>query len=346
MQISGLLQEGRRQGATDIHLSAGVPPLMRLGGKLAPLGGSPITGPEVADLVAQVLPKRLQADLVSKGQADFGFTDSTGGRCRANAYRERGTLALALRLLPSSPPMPEDLGVPPAVVKLVDKPHGMLIVTGPTGSGKSTTLASLIARVNHTRPLHIVTLEDPIEYIHTSKISLVQQREIGTDTESFASGLRAALRQDPDVILVGEMRDPETIGIALTAAETGHMVLATLHTVDASGAIDRIVDSFPPHQQSQVRVQLSAVLEGVVAQRLLARKDGTGRVAAFEVLMASSGIRNLIREGKTHQILSSIQTGRNHGMQTMESSLSALVHDGVVDAEAADAIGMAKAGEI
>jgi twitching motility protein PilT len=264
---------------------------------------------------------------------DLSFSLAGIGRFRVNVFKQRGTMAAAIRLVASKIPNPEDLGLPSSVIELSKKTRGLILVTGPTGSGKSTTLASLINLINHERADHILTLEDPIEYLHRHHKSIVNQREIGHDSQSYANALRAALRQDPDVILVGEMRDLETISIAITAAETGHLVLSTLHTVGAAKTIDRIIDVFPPSQQQQIRIQMSTVLQAVISQQLLPRRDKSGRVAAIEVMIANPAIRNLIREGKTHQITSSIQTGLKFGMQTMDGALADLYRKGIITRE-------------
>jgi twitching motility protein PilT len=259
------------------------------------------------------------------GEIDFSYGIPGVSRYRVNVYRQRGCCSIAARIVPDAVPALADLGLPEVVKTFAEKPHGLVLVTGPTGSGKSTTLAALIDHINRTQRKHVITLEDPIEYLHRHRLSIIDQREVGLDTRSFAQALRAALRQDPDVILVGEMRDLETVSTALTAAETGHLVFATLHTTDAVQTIDRIIDVFPPEQQGQVRLQLSMVLQGVIAQRLYRTLDGKGRVAAVEVCVNTPAIANLIRTEKTHQIRSAMQTGRVHGMQTMESHLKELV---------------------
>ena len=268
-------------------------------------------------------------------QVDFSYSVPRTARMRVNAYLQRGAVSAALRVIPSTIHSLEALGMPAVVHELASLPRGLVLVTGPTGSGKSTTLAAVIDQINTTREEHILTIEDPIEFLHSHKRCLVNQRELGSDATSFAEGLRAALREDPDVILVGEMRDLETISTALTAAETGHLVLATLHTQDAPQTIDRIIDVFPPHQQQHVRVMLSVALQGVVAQQLLPTADGAGRVPAVEVLVPTPAVRNLIREGKTHQIYSAIQTGAEHGMQTMDSALAELVRAGRISRDVA-----------
>lgn len=264
---------------------------------------------------------------MEKGEYDMSLSLKEAGRYRVNVFRQQGTAALAFRLVRSEIPSPEELGIPSSVIDLYNRKRGLILVTGPTGSGKSTTLASIIHKVNLCRDAHIITLEDPIEYVHTHKMSMVNQREIGSDTQSYANGLKAALREDPDVILVGEMRDYETISVAVTAAETGHLVLSTLHTIGAASTVDRIIDVFPPHQQQQIRVQLANVLEGIISQQLIPKADGRGRVGAFEVLHVNLAVRNLIREGKTHQLPSIMQTGRRQGMMTMDEAIIQLVRD-------------------
>lgn len=264
---------------------------------------------------------------MEKGEYDMSLSLKEAGRYRVNVFRQQGAAALAFRLVRSEIPSPEELGIPSSVIDLYNRKRGLILVTGPTGSGKSTTLASIIHKVNLCRDAHIITLEDPIEYVHTHKMSMVNQREIGSDTQSYANGLKAALREDPDVILVGEMRDYETISVAVTAAETGHLVLSTLHTIGAASTVDRIIDVFPPHQQQQIRVQLANVLEGIISQQLIPKADGRGRVGAFEVLHVNLAVRNLIREGKTHQLPSIMQTGRRLGMMTMDEAIIQLVRD-------------------
>lgn len=264
---------------------------------------------------------------MEKGEYDMSLSLKEAGRYRVNVFRQQGAAALAFRLVRSEIPSPEELGIPSSVIDLYNRKRGLILVTGPTGSGKSTTLASIIHKVNLCRDAHIITLEDPIEYVHTHKMSMVNQREIGSDTQSYANGLKAALREDPDVILVGEMRDYETISVAVTAAETGHLVLSTLHTIGAASTVDRIIDVFPPHQQQQIRVQLANVLEGIISQQLIPKADGRGRVGVFEVLHVNLAVRNLIREGKTHQLPSIMQTGRRQGMMTMDEAIIQLVRD-------------------
>ena len=265
----------------------------------------------------------------------MSFSIRDVGRYRVNAFRQRGSVAIALRLVSTEIPTPESLGVPPSVIDLSQRKRGLVLVTGPTGSGKSTTLAAIIDKINQTREAHIITLEDPIEYLHSHQKAMVNQREIGLDSHSYANALRAALREDPDVILVGEMRDFETISVAITAAETGHLVLSTLHTIGAASTVDRVIDVFPPHQQQQIRVQFANVLEAVISQQLIPLADGSGRVAAFEVLHANHAVRNLIREGKSHQLMSVMQTNRKMGMMVMDEAIQQLYMMGKIDRDMA-----------
>lgn len=318
--------------ASDIHLSVGRAPNYRIDGVLHTEGEEKLKPDDVKNLIMPLLDERHKRELEESGQTDFAHAIPGVGRFRVNVFKQRGTLASVMRALPFEIPEPDKLGIPPEVVAVTEKKRGLVLVTGPTGSGKSTTLASLIQVINRTRADHIITLEDPIEYLHKHDKSIVNQREIGSDTENYAKALRAALREDPDVILVGEMRDLETISTAITAAETGHLVLSTLHTIGADKTIDRIIDVFPPDQQ-QVRIQLAAVLECVVSQQLLKRSDGQGRVAALEVLFANNAVRNLIREGKTFQIASIIQTSKRFGMQMMDDALYDLYMQRMVDGE-------------
>ena len=319
--------------ASDIHLSVGRAPNYRIDGVLHTEGEEKLKPDDVKNLIMPLLDERHKRELEESGQTDFAHAIPGVGRFRVNVFKQRGTLASVMRALPFEIPEPDMLGIPPEVVAVTEKKRGLVLVTGPTGSGKSTTLASLIQVINRTRADHIITLEDPIEYLHKHDKSIVNQREIGSDTENYAKALRAALREDPDVILVGEMRDLETISTAITAAETGHLVLSTLHTIGADKTIDRIIDVFPPNQQQQVRIQLAAVLECVVSQQLLKRSDGQGRVAALEVLFANNAVRNLIREGKTFQIASIIQTSKRLGMQMMDDALYDLYMQRMVDGE-------------
>jgi twitching motility protein PilT len=320
-----------RQKASDLHLTSGAPPMLRKRGQLVPIEGlQRLTPTDTREIIYTILNSSQRQRLETDWQLDFAYSVPGHGRFRVNAYFQRGSLGAAFRLIPNETVPIEKLGLPPVIRGFAKKPRGIVLVTGPTGSGKSTTLASIINEINETRDDHILTIEDPIEFLHSHKKCIVNQREIGTDAQSFAMGLKAALRQDPDVILVGEMRDMETIGTALTAAETGHLVFATLHTQDAPQTIDRIIDVFPPHQQQQVRVQLSTTLQGVVTQQLVQTVDGKGRAAACEVLVTTPAIRNLIREGKVHQIYSAMQAGGRFGMQTMDMHLSQLVKAGTI----------------
>ena len=323
IHIDQLLIYAAENEASDVHIVVGRPPVFRINGVMMPQSKYPILVPELTkELFLQLAGEKKLEILQQIGEIDFAYSIHGIGRFRVNSFYQRGSISIILRLINSKIPTIEELNLPDIIVDLTNKRQGLLLVTGPTGSGKSTTLAAMIDRVNMERAAHILTLEDPIEYMHQHKNSIVTQREIGSDSKSFASALRAALRQDPDVILVGEMRDLETISTALTAAETGHLVLATLHTSSAAKTIDRIIDVFPCHQQQQVR-----------AQQLLPRSDGLGRVAALEILISTPAIRNLIREGKTHQINSSIQTGAKFGMQTMEMALRNLYQSGLISHE-------------
>ena len=331
--LSEILIHSVKCRASDIHLSVGRAPNYRIDGVLHTEGEEKLKPDDVKNLIMPLLDERHKRELEESGQTDFAHAIPGVGRFRVNVFKQRGTLASVMRALPFEIPEPDKLGIPPEVVAVTEKKRGLVLVTGPTGSGKSTTLASLIQVINRTRADHIITLEDPIEYLHKHDKSIVNQREIGSDTENYAKALRAALREDPDVILVGEMRDLETISTAITAAETGHLVLSTLHTIGADKTIDRIIDVFPPDQQQQVRIQLAAVLECVVSQQLLKRSDGQGRVAALEVLFANNAVRNLIREGKTFQIASIIQTSKRLGMQMMDDALYDLYMQCMVDGE-------------
>ncbi|HYF79129.1 MAG TPA: type IV pilus twitching motility protein PilT [Symbiobacteriaceae bacterium] len=331
--IDALLREAVSQDASDIHLCEAQPPIFRVYGKLVRRGGMPLDAKDMEQLLHALIPDDKRVEYEKHHDVDFSYSVGGLGRFRVNAYMQRGTPALALRVIPVRILGLRDLGLPDVLSAFCEKPHGLVLVTGPTGSGKSTTIAALLDIINERYEKHIVTLEDPIEFLHRHKKSVVNQREVGADTGSFARGLRAALRQDPDVILVGEMRDLDTIAIALQAAETGHLVFATLHTNDTASTIDRVVDVFPPDQQQQVRVQLASTLQGVVAQRLFPRHEAAGRAVALEILFTTPAVRNLIREGKTHQILSVIQTGGKLGMCTMEASVKELQEQGVISLE-------------
>ena len=321
-------------GASDLHLTAGVRPMVRLRGELQPLDDFEVcTPPALERALYGMLPAKKREHFEDALELDFSHALPGVARFRVNLYRQRGSVGAAFRVIPFELRPLEDLGVPPAVASFAHMPRGLVLVTGPTGSGKSTTLASIVDLANRTRRDHIMTVEDPIEFLHEHKSCVVNQREVGEDTRSFAEALKHALRQDPDIILVGELRDLETISIALTAAETGHLVFATLHTQDAAQTIDRVIDVFPADQQHQVRAMLAGALQGVVCQTLCKRADGQGRAVATEVMMATPAIRNLIREGKTHQIYSSLQAGAQHGMHTLDQHLAELVRVGVITYE-------------
>jgi twitching motility protein PilT len=323
--------------ASDLHITAGAKPTVRVRGRLTALDEFPVLTPtDTREIVYSILGNDQRQRLETDWQVDLAYTIPNRARFRVNAYFQRSAIGAAFRLIPSEIVSIDKLGLPPIVHELTKKPRGFVLVTGPTGSGKSTSLASMIDEINEAREEHIMTIEDPIEFLHTHKKCIVNQRELGSDAQSFGAALRGALRQDPDVILVGEMRDLETIQTALTAAETGHLVFATLHTQDTPQTIDRIIDVFPPHQQHQVRVQLSVALQGIVTQTLLPTADGSGRVVASEVLIPSPAVRNLIREGKTHQIYSVLQTSASAGMQTMDSALASLVRSGKITRQLAE----------
>lgn len=333
LSIDDLLQDAQQRKASDLHLTVGISPKCRVHGELVDMGYEPLTPEDTEDIIMPIVPKRLKDELLINGEVDFSYAIPNVGRYRVNVFKQRGSLALVIRIINTVIPRPEVLGIPLSVVELTKKKRGLVLVTGPTGSGKSTTLASLIDIINTYYNSHIITLEDPIEYLHKHKKSIVNQREIGTDSLSFSNALRVVLREDPDIILVGEMRDFETIEIAITAAETGHLVFSTLHTIGAVSTIDRIIDVFLPHQQQQIRVQLASVLEGVISQQLIPTMDGKGRVAAFEVMLPNAAIRNLIREGKNHQIATFIQTNKKQGMQTMDDAIFDLYLKGIINKE-------------
>lgn len=341
--IIELLHRSFEVKASDLHLTKGVPPVYRIHGQLEHYGTEPLDSADLLEMVKTILPVHKQQEFEEKGETDFNY--SLPGKCRfrVNAYHQRNEVSVAARLIEGKIPSIETLNMPQVLYQLAEKPQGLILVTGPTGSGKSTTLAAMIDYINETRAKHIITLEDPIEYLHSHKKSIINQREVGVDTKSFANGLRASLRQDPDIILVGEMRDYETISTAITAAETGHLVMATLHTSSAPTTIDRIIDVFPPHQQAQIRVQLANVLQGIISQRLFVRKDVKGRIAATEILVQAPSISNLIRNEKVHQIPSVMQTSKALGMHTLQSSIQQLITTGKISLE--DARPYMNAGE-
>jgi twitching motility protein PilT len=336
VHVHELLEQVIDMDASDLHLTAGVEPTVRLHGDLVRLDSYPALSPEhLRTMVNAVLTQRQRERLEQNLELDLSYSLPGKARFRVNVYFQRDAIGAAFRLIPFAIRGVDELGLPPNVADLARLPRGLVLVTGPTGSGKSTTLAALIDVVNSERPCHVMTIEDPIEYLHRHKMAVVNQREVGSDTHSFAEALKHVLRQDPDVILVGEMRDLETIGTAITAAETGHLVFATLHTQDAPQTIDRIIDAFPPGQQQQIRVQLSTTLQGVLTQQLLQTYDGQGRVVAAEVMIATPAIRNLVREAKVHQIYSAMQAGGRYGMRTMDQALAHLVNNGKVALELA-----------
>ena len=335
MDIFYLLKQGVNLGASDIHITRNSEPIARVKGKFIKLSDDILTKEDTKKMVTQIADEERFQIIEKIGELDFSTTLEDGTRFRVNAYKQKGSYALAIRIINSKVPSFEELNLPETLKTFTEKHKGLVLVTGPTGSGKSTTLASLIDMINQNRQAHIITIEDPIEYVHNHKRSIVNQREIGIDSKSFHSALRAILRQDPDVILIGEMRDSETISIALTAAETGHLVFSTLHTIGSAKTIDRIIDSFPPEQQQQIRTQLSTVCEGIISQQLLPTADGNDIVAVTEVMMSTPAIRNLIRENKTFQIQNTMQTGLSKGMHTMDQDLIKLYKQGIITKEIA-----------
>ena len=330
IRIENLLEECVRTKASDLHIQVGLPPILRIDGALQPIAGyAALDEAAVEKLVYATLEEDQKQILIKDKEFDYSFSFGDLGRFRVNAFHEKGNLAAAFRLIPNKITSIAELGMPPVVTSFADFPRGLVLVTGPTGSGKSTTLAALVDKINTEKSTHIITIEDPIEFTHKSKRSVVVQREIHYDTYSFSAALRSALREDPDVVLIGEMRDLETISAAITIAETGHLVFATLHTNSASQSIDRMIDVFPPHQQPQVRSQLANILQAICAQRLVPAIGG-GRVVAAEILVANPAVRSVIREGKTHQLDTIIQTGADQGMQTMDRTFVKLVQTGVI----------------
>ncbi|MBQ4899647.1 type IV pilus twitching motility protein PilT [Paenibacillus sp. Marseille-P2973] len=333
--FASLLTEAQESGASDLHMTVNSPPVLRIDGVLHRMNRD-AASPAMLEEYARAIMNEFQYNkFLDNGEVDFSYGVPGISRFRINVYRQRGSMCIAARVISPTVPPFETLKLPPVLLKLAQKPQGLFLVTGPTGSGKSTTLASLIDYVNKTQSKHIVTLEDPIEYLHRHGRSIVNQREVGLDTHSFGNGLRAALRQDPDIIMVGEMRDPETIRTAITAAETGHLVFATLHTADAPQTIDRIIDAFPPEQQGQIRIQLASVLIIVLSQRLLPARMGKGRLVATEVLLNTPAVSNLIRTEKVHQIKSVMQTNVQLGMHTLEMDIREMLRQGTVDESAA-----------
>jgi twitching motility protein PilT len=330
LEMNDLLQLTIDEGASDIHISVKVPPTLRLSGRIVHLEADPLTAEDTERLMKSITSETNQQKLREEGGCDFGFAFGTAARFRVSVLKQRGSVGMVLRVIPNDLLSLEQIGLPPSCKDLLYKPRGMILVTGPTGSGKSTTLASMLNIINEEREAHIITIEDPIEFYHEHKASLVTQREVGVDVPSFSEALRRSLRQDPDVILVGEMRDLETIRAAVTAAETGHLVFGTLHTTGAAATVDRIVDAFPADQQEQVRTQLAASLVAVISQVLMPRHDKPGRVAAFELMICTPSIKALIRDNKTYRITSDIQTGAKWGMNTLDSHLSQLYEQGVI----------------
>lgn len=332
MKLEQIISTAIKNGASDIHLTPGTPPVIRCSGELLRIGDDKLMPDDTLALAKEIFAINDYSEkFEKKGEVDFSFAMAKMGRFRVNIFKQRGSVAIAIRTIPMDIPDINYLEIPESVVKLTSKTRGLVLVTGPTGAGKSTTLAALINKINAERNCHIITLEDPIEYLHKHQVGIVNQREIGIDSESFANALRSALREDPDVIMIGEMRDQETIATALTAAETGHLVFGTLHTMGAAKTIDRIVDTFTDSQQQQVKVQLASVLQSVITQQLI--PVGEKMVPAFEVMMVTHGISNLIREGKTHQIDNLIQTGNRYGMQTMDGTLLGLYKKGRISRE-------------
>ena len=327
MTIEELLITAKENKASDVHITVGLPPKMRINGILVDMDYPRLLPPDTEAVISTMMSDKRLQQFEELGEIDFSYSIPQIGRYRVNVFHQRGSMAASIRLVSTKIPLPEELGIPKSVVDLYQKKRGLVLVTGPTGSGKSTTLASIIDRINSMREVHVITLEDPIEYLHNHKKAMVNQREVGLDTHSYSNALRAALREDPDVILVGEMRDLETISTAITAAETGHLVLSTLHTIGAASTIDRIVDVFPPHQQQQIRVQ------SVISQQLIPTADKKSRVAAFEVMHSTPAIKNLIREAKSPQINSTIQTSKKLGMQTMDDAIFDLYMKGDIDKE-------------
>ena len=340
VEMTDLLERVISEDASDLHITVGRPPTMRLDGALIPMNDVPLASEDTERLVKSVTSDENQQRIRERGGVDFGFTFSEKARFRVSVFKQKGTFGIALRLIPSRILTLEEIGLPPGLKEILYRPRGLVLVTGPTGSGKTSTLASLVNIINHERDCHIITIEDPIEYYHEHARSIVTQREVGVDVTTFHEALRMGLRADPDVMLVGEMRDLETMAAAISAAETGHLVFATLHTTGAARTVDRIIDAFPQDQQDQIRTQLSLSILSVISQLLLVRASGQGRVAVFEIMIATPAIQNLIREGKSYRITSDIQTGSKYGMRTLDSSLIEMYRKGVITYE--DAISKAQ----
>ncbi|MEK4233369.1 type IV pilus twitching motility protein PilT [Anoxybacillus sp. FSL W8-0703] len=332
-KVDAMLRAAFELKASDIHLTVGIPPIFRINGDLKRYGQDVLSPTDTEQMAKAIVPEHMWTRFETDGELDLSYSLSGVSRFRVNVFKQRGCISLAIRIVPTKIPTLDELQLPDVLKKMVAKPQGLILVTGPTGSGKSTTLAAMIDYMNKTMRKHIITLEDPIEYVHKHDSCIIDQREVGTDTSSFANGLRAALRQDPDVILVGEMRDLETIQTAVTAAETGHLVFGTLHTSSAPATIDRIIDVFPPEQQGQIRIQLATVLVSIISQRLFPRAQNNGRIAATEILINNAAVANLIRNGKIHQIPSVMQTNRALGMHTLEANIKELVQQGLIARE-------------
>ncbi len=328
--LRGLLRAAREHGATDIHFKPDAPAVMRVGGRIHPLSSGPLTPQDAHDLVRSLIDDHQYARLLQEKELDLSWELEPGSRYRVNCHFERGGWAASFRALQTRIPAYADLGLPPCLAEIAMKPRGLVLVTGPTGSGKTTTMAAMIGHINNHKQCTVVTIEDPIEYLHRDNLAYIRQREVGLDTRSFPEALRRALRQDPDVIVIGEMRDLDTISTALTAAETGHLVIATLHTNSAEATINRIIDVYPPSQQHQVRIQLAATIEAVIAQQLLPSADGRGVALAYELMLGVHAVRRLIREEKTYSVTTYLQSGKSQGMNSMDSSLAQLVRDGRV----------------
>lgn len=332
-KVDAMLRAAFELKASDIHITVGIPPIFRINGDLKRYGQEVLSPIDTEQMAKAIVPEKMWSYFEENGELDLSYSLAGVSRFRVNVFKQRGCISLAIRIVPTKIPTLDELQLPDVLKKMVTKPQGLILVTEPTGSGKSTTLAAMIDYMNKTMRKHIITLEDPIEYVHKHGSCIIDQREVGTDTSSFANGLRAALRQDPDVILVGEMRDLETIQTAVTAAETGHLVFGTLHTSSAPATIDRIIDVFPPEQQGQIRIQLATVLVSIISQRLFPRAQNNGRIAATEILINNAAVANLIRNGKIHQIPSIMQTSRALGMHTLEANIRELVEQGLIARE-------------